>query len=113
MERQASEKRCRLPEGPWRSCRGPNCDSNHYLVKIKVRDRIANVQKIPRRKIKRWDVEKLNKDIVQRDNYQKVLESNLKSGDRGGWSGQSTNEMGANEEGHKNGSRTDHRRNKI
>ena len=61
------------------SCRGPNCDSDHYLVKIKVRERIANIQKIPRRKTRRWDVEKLNKDTAQRDKYQQVLESNLKS----------------------------------
>ena len=61
-----------------RSCRGPNCDSDHYLVKIKVREKIANVQKIPRRKIIRWDVEKLHKDIAQRDKYQKVLDVKVK-----------------------------------
>jgi len=61
-----------------RSCRGPNCDSDRYLVKIKVRERIANIQKIPRRKTRRWDVEKLNKDMTQRDKYQQVLESKLK-----------------------------------
>jgi endonuclease/exonuclease/phosphatase family metal-dependent hydrolase len=44
-----------------RSCRGPNCDSDRYFVKIRVRERIANVQKIPRRKTRRWDVEKLKK----------------------------------------------------
>ena len=46
-------------------------------MKIKVRERIANVQKIPRRKTRRWDIEKLNKDIAQRDKYQQ--EFNLKS----------------------------------
>jgi hypothetical protein len=67
-----------------RSSRGPNCDSDHYLVKTKVRERTANVQKIPRRKTRRWDVEKLNKDTAQRDKYQQVLESKLKSeGDEG------------------------------
>jgi endonuclease/exonuclease/phosphatase family metal-dependent hydrolase len=55
-----------------RSCRGPNCDSDHYLVEIKVRERIANVQKIQRRKNRKWEVEKLHKHIAQRDKYQKV-----------------------------------------
>jgi endonuclease/exonuclease/phosphatase family metal-dependent hydrolase len=37
-----------------RTFRGPNCDSDHYLVKTEVRGRIANVQKIPSRKTRRW-----------------------------------------------------------
>jgi len=49
------------------SCRGPNCDSDHYLVNIKVRERTANVQKTPRRKARRWDVVKLQKDTAQRN----------------------------------------------
>jgi len=57
-----------------RSCRGPNCDSDHYLVKIKVRERIANIQKTPKRKTRRWDVQKLQKDTAQRDEYQKALD---------------------------------------
>jgi hypothetical protein len=49
-----------------------------------VREGIANVQNIPRRKTRRWDVEKLNKDIARRDKYHQVLESKLKSeGDEG------------------------------
>jgi hypothetical protein len=61
-----------------RSCRGPNCDSDHYLVKIKVRERIANVQKIPRRKTRRWELEKLHNDKAQREKYHKVLGVKLK-----------------------------------
>jgi len=61
-----------------RSYRGRNCDSDHYLVKIKVRERITNIQKTPRRKTRRWDVEKLQKDIAQRDKYQKALDLKLK-----------------------------------
>jgi hypothetical protein len=38
-----------------------------------LRECIANVQKIPRRKTK-----KLHKDIAQRDTYQKVLDLKLK-----------------------------------
>jgi hypothetical protein len=41
-------------------------------VKIKVRERIANVQKIPRRNTRRGEEEKLHKDIAQGDKYQKV-----------------------------------------
>jgi len=61
-----------------RSCRGPKCDSHHYLVTIKVRERIANVQKTPRRKTRRWDVEKLHKDAARRDEYKKMWDLKLK-----------------------------------
>jgi endonuclease/exonuclease/phosphatase family metal-dependent hydrolase len=61
-----------------RSCRGPNCDSDHHLVKIKARERIANVQKIPGRKTRRWEVQKLHKDMAQKDEYQKILDAKLK-----------------------------------
>jgi hypothetical protein len=51
-------------------------------VKIGVRERLANTQKIPRRKTRRWDVEKLHKDIAQRDRYQKVLDLKQKKNGR-------------------------------
>jgi len=43
-----------------------------------VRERTAKVQKIPRRKTRRWDVTKLHKDIAQGDKYQTVLDLKLK-----------------------------------
>jgi hypothetical protein len=47
-------------------------------VKIKVRERIANFQKIPRRTTRRCEVEKLHKDMAQRDKYQKIMDVKLK-----------------------------------
>jgi len=61
-----------------RSCRGPNCDSDHCLEKIKVRKKITKFQKSPRRKTRRWDAEKLQKDIAQRDKYHKAVDLKLK-----------------------------------
>jgi phosphosulfolactate synthase (CoM biosynthesis protein A) len=46
-------------------------------VKIKVRERIAKVQKTPRRKIRRRGVENYRK-TAQRDKYQKALDLKLK-----------------------------------
>jgi endonuclease/exonuclease/phosphatase family metal-dependent hydrolase len=39
-----------------RSSRGPNCDTDHYLVKIRVGERIASIQEKERVKPKKWDV---------------------------------------------------------
>jgi hypothetical protein len=47
-------------------------------VKIKVRERIANIQKTSKRKTRRWDVQKLQKDTAQRDDYQKALDLKTK-----------------------------------
>ena len=97
-----------------RSCRGPNCDSDHYLVKIKVRGRIANFQKISRRKTIRWVVEKLHKDIAQRDKYQKVLDVKLKQKNgRRRRNRQCIKEMGTFRTGNKSYGRGNYRRNKI
>jgi hypothetical protein len=97
-----------------RSCRKPNCDSDHYLVKIKVGERIANVQKTPRRKTRRWNVEKLHKDTAQRDEYEKVLDLKLKQKNgRERRNRQCTKEMETFGTDNNSHSRGNHRRNKL
>lgn len=60
-----------------RSCRGPNCDSDHYLVKARIRERIIKTQKGQKMGKGRWDTDKLNKDTEVRQQYQKALASKM------------------------------------
>ena len=47
-----------------RTLRGPNCDSDHYLVRTKIRQRISKVEVGTYRKSRKWVVTKLqNPDI--------------------------------------------------
>jgi len=62
-----------------RSCRGPSCDSDHCLVRVKVRERITKLQKVSRMDRKKWDVEKLSNDPgnQNRKEYQQTLRIKL------------------------------------
>jgi hypothetical protein len=83
-------------------------------VTIKVRERIANVQKTPRRKTRRWDVEKLHKNAAQRDEYKKIWDLKLKQMMEGGRNNrQCTKEMGTVGTQNKGHSRGNHRRKKL
>ncbi|KAG8235926.1 hypothetical protein J437_LFUL014282 [Ladona fulva] len=62
-----------------RSCRGPNCDSDHYLVKAKIRERIIKTEKGPEMVKRRWDTDKLNEDTEVRKQYQKALASKMQT----------------------------------
>ena len=44
------------------SRRGPNCDSDHFLVKVRLRDGITKIQKASRIDRQMWDVQKLGND---------------------------------------------------
>ena len=47
-----------------RTFRGPNCDYDHYLVRVKIRQRINKVNEGMYRRSTKWDVTKLqNLDI--------------------------------------------------
>jgi hypothetical protein len=68
-----------------RSHRGPNCDSDHYLVKVKVREGINKTQIPPRIDKKKWDVEKLGNDPKNqnREAYQQMVKVKLQTGNKG------------------------------
>jgi hypothetical protein len=64
--------------------RGPNCNSDHYLVKVKVRERIAKTQIAPRIDKEKWDVEKLGNDPKNqyREEHQQLGKVKLQIGNR-------------------------------
>jgi hypothetical protein len=42
-----------------KSCCGPSCDSDYFLVKATLRERLSNAHKNQGRKKKRWNIDKL------------------------------------------------------
>ena len=44
------------------SCRGPSCDSEHFLVKVTLRERLSNALKNQGRTRKRWNIDKLKNE---------------------------------------------------
>jgi endonuclease/exonuclease/phosphatase family metal-dependent hydrolase len=68
-----------------RSCRAPICDSDHYLVRVKVRERNTMLQKVSRMDRKKWDVEKLSNGPGNqtRKEYQQMLQTKLRRGNMG------------------------------
>lgn len=53
-----------------RTCRGADCDSDHFLVKIKYRQRISRMKNELGKKREKFMVSKLTKDDTARDQYQ-------------------------------------------
>ena len=47
-----------------KSARGPNCDSDHYMVRIKMKDKLAKVHRMESNKRIKWNVDVL-KDSAQ------------------------------------------------
>jgi hypothetical protein len=59
-----------------RSCRGPNCNSDHHLVKVRVQEKLANIQKMVKIR-KKWDADKLIKQPEVREEYESKLQMRL------------------------------------
>lgn len=50
-----------------KTCRGANCDSDHYLVRIKVRQKLSSSVKTKESRRTKWNVERLkDKEIVEK-----------------------------------------------
>ena len=45
-----------------KSCRGPSCDSDHFLVKVMLRERLSAALKSQGKKKKRWNIDKLKNE---------------------------------------------------
>jgi len=45
--------------------RGPNCDSDHYLFRTKIRQRISKVNEGTYRRSTKWDVTKLQNPKIK------------------------------------------------
>ncbi|XP_046407423.1 craniofacial development protein 2-like [Ischnura elegans] len=59
-----------------RACRGPNCDSDHYLVRAIIKQKLAKTKVTPKSTRKHWNVGKLN---IQEnlEKYQRGMERKL------------------------------------
>ncbi|KAF6211867.1 hypothetical protein GE061_012383 [Apolygus lucorum] len=57
---------------------GPNCDSDHFLVKAKVRHRLSNAQKGKSASRIKWNVDKLKDEAVRKE-YQDNLSAKIPS----------------------------------
>lgn len=61
-----------------KTCRGPNCDSDHYLVKAIIAQKLSKVEEQRKSTRKHWDLEKLKRKDVN-DEYQRSIENRLTS----------------------------------
>uniref|UniRef100_A0A8D9E428 Craniofacial development protein 2 n=1 Tax=Cacopsylla melanoneura TaxID=428564 RepID=A0A8D9E428_9HEMI len=60
-----------------RSCRGPNCDSDHYLVKVKLREKLSRVTQLATASKKKWNTHNIKDDVQRIGSYQEALEETI------------------------------------
>uniref|UniRef100_A0A8D9AYK2 Craniofacial development protein 2 n=1 Tax=Cacopsylla melanoneura TaxID=428564 RepID=A0A8D9AYK2_9HEMI len=60
-----------------RTYRGPNCDSDHYLVKTVVREKLSTVQTLIKTKKIKWNTHALKEDTTLLRTYQDAIDQKL------------------------------------
>uniref|UniRef100_A0A8D8WWJ8 Craniofacial development protein 2 n=1 Tax=Cacopsylla melanoneura TaxID=428564 RepID=A0A8D8WWJ8_9HEMI len=60
-----------------RTCRGPNCDSDHFLLKIKIRAKLSTLHTLKRQKQTKWDTDDLKTNEVTQIKYQDTIAEKL------------------------------------
>ena len=50
-----------------KSCRGADCDSDHYMVKIKYRQRISTIGKLNTQKSIKYNIDKLKRELMRKN----------------------------------------------
>ncbi|KAI5708261.1 hypothetical protein M8J77_019306 [Diaphorina citri] len=75
-----------------RAYRGPNVDSDHYLVKATMRERLAVLQNLKRTKRAKWDTCRLKNDNNALTLYQETVRENLEKDEVRAGEGKTTEE---------------------
>lgn len=60
-----------------RSCRGPNCDSDHFLVKTKIRENLSTINRKNKANTIKWNTEILKNDPICAAEYRTALRNKM------------------------------------
>jgi hypothetical protein len=59
-----------------RSCQGPNWDTDHYLVKVKLRERISKLQHIKGNPRTKWNIDRFKDEEGRREYIKRINRKN-------------------------------------
>uniref|UniRef100_A0A8D8WWM8 Craniofacial development protein 2 n=1 Tax=Cacopsylla melanoneura TaxID=428564 RepID=A0A8D8WWM8_9HEMI len=60
-----------------RSCRGPNCDSDHFLVKSKIREKLSTVPRKNKARTIKWNTDILRNDPLRTHAYKNAIRNKM------------------------------------